>query len=112
MQQMIANISVPCDTNVNVQEDAQGDSDGILSIATAVNCVQKAGIMLQDKCVGESGEKLATSVPKIRCDVEVALDTFCVENADIAGKLTGNNTVPGAGHLVTKVTPGRRQQWS
>lgn len=46
MQQMMANISVRCDTNVNVQKDAQGDSDGILSTATAVNCVQKAGIVL------------------------------------------------------------------
>jgi hypothetical protein len=100
---MMANISVRCDTNVNVQQDAQGDSDGILSIATAVNCVQKAGIMLQDKCVSESGEKLATFVPKIRCYVEVALDNFCVENADTAGKLTGNNTVPGTGHLVTRL---------
>jgi hypothetical protein len=72
----MANISVHCDTNVNVQEDAQGDSDGILSAATAANCVHKAGIMLQDKCVSESGEKLAIFVPKIRCYVEVALDNF------------------------------------
>jgi len=27
----------------------------------------------------------------------------CVENADTAGKLTGNNTVPGMGHLVTRL---------
>ena len=97
-QRMMAKISVHCDTNVNVQEDAQGDSGGILSAATAANCVQKAGITLQDKCVSESGEKLAISVPKIRCYVEVALNNFCVENAD---KLTGNNTVPGTVHLVT-----------
>jgi hypothetical protein len=98
---MMANISVHCDINVNLQEDAQGDSDGTLNAATAANCVQKAGIMLQDKCVSESGEKLATFVPKIRCYVEAALDNFCVENADTAYKLTGNSTVPGAGQLVT-----------
>jgi len=73
---MMANISVHCDTNVNVQEDAQGDPDGIWSAATAANCVQKAGIMLQDKCLSESGKKLATFVPKIRCYVEVAMDNF------------------------------------
>jgi hypothetical protein len=97
----MANISMHCDTNVNVQEDAQSDSDGILSAATAANCVQKAGNTLQNKCVSESGEKLATSVPKIRCYVKVALDNFSVENADTADKLTGNNLVPGTGHLVT-----------
>jgi hypothetical protein len=45
---VMANSSMYCDTNVNVQEDAQSDSDRILSVATAANCVQKAGIMLQN----------------------------------------------------------------
>lgn len=72
----MVNISVHCDTNVNMQEDAQGDSDGILNTATAVKCVQKVGIMLQDKCVSESGEKLATFVSKIRRYVEVGLRNF------------------------------------